>query len=127
MKYYVTHPNLEISALVEAPTTDKARTTYLDWMERSSHIQRRDRQYWRRSMIAERLDYPEDVTVDIELNYGYEDSAPITLPQTQEYTEQVEYSDPDVEVTVQEPPPPTTLAEATPRMSPIARQSLGVK
>jgi hypothetical protein len=125
MKYYVTHPNLEISALVEAPTTDKARTTYLDWMERSSHIQRRDRQYWRRSMIAERLDYPEDVTVDIELNYGYEDSAPITLPQTQEYTEQVEYSDPDVEVTVQEPPPPTTLAEATPRMSPIARRSLG--
>ena len=33
--YYVTHPNVDFSATVKAPSTDKARTTFLDYLERS--------------------------------------------------------------------------------------------
>jgi len=75
--YWVTHPNLGISAKVDAPATDKARTVFLDWLERNGHIQRSDRQYWRRNMVAERMEYPEDVAADVELHYGYEESGPV--------------------------------------------------
>lgn len=72
--YYVTHPNLGVSAKVEAPATEKARTTFLDYLERHGHINRADRQHWRRNMVAEKMEYPEDVFADIELHYGYEEA-----------------------------------------------------
>ena len=76
MVYYVTHPNLEASAKVDAPSTEKARTTFLDFLERQGYINRADRQYWRRNMVAERLESPEDAMADIELSYGYEELHP---------------------------------------------------
>ncbi|MHA2069460.1 MAG: hypothetical protein ACXABY_34290, partial [Candidatus Thorarchaeota archaeon] len=71
--YYVTHPNLQVSALVHAPATEKARTTFLDYLERRSEIPRADRQAWRRNMVAERMEDPYDVQADVELHYGYEE------------------------------------------------------
>lgn len=84
--YYVTHPNLSITALVQAPATEKARTTFLDYLERRDLIGRADRQYWRRNMVAERMEYPEDVTADVELSYGYEEGGrvPPLPPQRQQ-------------------------------------------
>lgn len=73
MVYYVTHPNLETTALIHAPATEKARTTFLDYLERGGQISRADRQYWRRNMVAEKMDDPYDVTADVELYYGYEE------------------------------------------------------
>jgi hypothetical protein len=72
--YYVTHPNLGRSAVVHAPSTEKARTTFLDWLERNNHISRAERQRWRRNMVAERLEYPSEVGSDVELWYGYEET-----------------------------------------------------
>lgn len=80
MWYYTTHPNLGISALVEAPTTEKARTTFLDYLERQNLIGRADRQYWRKNMVAERMEDPRDVSADIELHYGYQDGGPQLPP-----------------------------------------------
>lgn len=73
MVYFVTHPNLGTTALVHAPATEKARTTFLDYLERRSAISRADRQYWRKNMIAEKMEDPYDVQADVELNYGYEE------------------------------------------------------
>jgi len=36
--YYVIHPNLEIKATVDAPSTEKARTVFLDYLERQGKI-----------------------------------------------------------------------------------------
>ncbi len=72
MVYFVTHPNLDVTALVHAPSTEKARTTFLDYLERTGRISRAGRQYWRRNMVAEKMEDPYDVTADVELYYGYE-------------------------------------------------------
>lgn len=71
--YYTTHPNLSVTALVDAPTTEKARTTFLDYLERRNLISRADRSYWRKNMVAERMDDPRDVQADVELYYGYQE------------------------------------------------------
>lgn len=73
--YYVTHPNLGISALVDAPSTDKARTTFMDYLERQGQMFRVDRQRWRRNMVAERMEDPDSVSADIRLYYGYSDES----------------------------------------------------
>ena len=71
--YYTTHPNLSVTALVDAPTTEKARTTFLDYLERRGLISRADRSYWRKNMIAEHMADPSDVQTDVELYYGYQE------------------------------------------------------
>lgn len=70
--YYVTHPLLEDTAVVYAPATEKARTTFLDWLERKDIIPRSSRQYYRKDMVAERLEDP-NVPADVILHYDFED------------------------------------------------------
>jgi len=77
--YFVMHPNMGVTALVDAPSTEKARTTFLDWLERSGQILRSDRQRWRKNMVAEKMDEPQSVTADVELSYGYDDSGSYLL------------------------------------------------
>jgi len=77
IEYFVTHPELDISALVRAPSTEKARTTYLDYLERRGIIHRSSRGYYRENMIAERMNESYPVQADVELSYGYSDSSPI--------------------------------------------------
>lgn len=72
--YYVTHPNLDISATVTAPTTEKARTTFLDYLERAGKIRRAHRGYLRENMVAERISSPGSVMSDIELDYRYQEA-----------------------------------------------------
>ena len=72
--YYVTHPNLDVTAMVHAPSTEKARTTFLDYLERQGKVPRRYRQALRSNMITERLKDPTSVTTDVELYYGYEEA-----------------------------------------------------
>ncbi len=69
--YYVAHPNLEYSATVKAPSTDKARTTYLDFLERSGRASRKNRQQLRKNTIADRIEFPEEVDSDVTLYYDY--------------------------------------------------------
>ena len=69
--YYVTHPNMDFSATVKAPSTDKARTTFLDYLERSGKAYRKDRQLIRRNTVADRIEFPEEVDSDVSLSYNY--------------------------------------------------------
>ena len=79
--YFVTHPRLNKTAVIHAPSTEKARTTFLDWLERNGMISRRDRQSWRRDMVAERIEDP-NVYSDAELWYGYEEEPSVyRLPE----------------------------------------------
>jgi len=73
--YYVMHPTLGVTAVVHAPSTEKARTTFLDWLERNNHIRREDRHAYRRNMVAERLE-DEHTPSDVVLHYGYQDTGP---------------------------------------------------
>ena len=70
--YYVMHPALGVTAVVHAPSTEKARTTFLDWLERNGHMRRIDRQQLRKDMVAKRLEDP-NVQSDVVLHYGYQD------------------------------------------------------
>lgn len=72
--YYVTHPNLGISATVTAPTTEKARTTFLDYLERAGKIRRAHRGYLRENMVAEKISSPESVMSDVQLDYRYQET-----------------------------------------------------
>ena len=69
--YYVTHPNMDFSATVKAPSTDKARTTFLDYLERSNKAHRKDRQLIRKNTVADRIEFPEEVDSDVSLSYNY--------------------------------------------------------
>jgi len=71
--YYVKHPTLDLSATIDAPSTEKARTTYLDYLERGGNISRGSRQYYRRNLIADRVMDPSEVPADIHLSYGYQE------------------------------------------------------
>jgi len=72
--YYVMHPSLRVTAVVYAPATEKARTTFLDWLERNGYMRRADRQALRKNMVAQRLDDAQGVSSDIVLHYDYEDA-----------------------------------------------------
>ncbi len=85
--YFVTHPNMGVTSLVTAPSTEKARTTFLDWLERNDHIRRADRQYWRKNMIAERMEDPQNVTADVDLAYGYMDSGNYRVRASEEHVQ----------------------------------------
>lgn len=67
--YYITAPGLNIDAKVTAPSTEKARTEFLDFLERTGRIHRRDRQTLRRVMATQRLENPYEVSADVELSY----------------------------------------------------------
>ena len=69
--YYVTHPNMDFSATVKAPSTDKARTTFLDYLERSGKASRKDRQLIRKNTVADRIEFLEEVDADVSLSYNY--------------------------------------------------------
>jgi len=71
--YYVTHPNIDFSATVKAPSTDKARTAFLDYLERTGKASRKYRQDIRRNTVAERIEFPEEVDTDVKLYYNYTD------------------------------------------------------
>lgn len=73
--YFTMHPTLGITGVVYAPSTEKARTTFLDWLERNGHIKRTDRQAFRKNMGAQRLD-DTNVPSDVVLHYGYAEGAP---------------------------------------------------
>jgi len=88
--YYVTHPNLGISAIVHAPSTEKARTVFLDWLERTGQILRGQRQHYRENMIAERMNEDQFVGADVTLNYGYLDASPQRFEPSIEREEMVE-------------------------------------
>ena len=76
--YYVTHPNIDISATVHgAPSTEKARTMFLDWLERRGRIRRSRRGYYREDMVAERMSGEGEITSDVDLYYGGEDRQPV--------------------------------------------------
>jgi hypothetical protein len=66
-----------VAAVVYAPSTEKARTTYLDWLERNGYMNRADRQAYRRNMVAERLEDPQGVSSDVVLHYGYQTAQPM--------------------------------------------------
>ena len=69
--YFVMHPNIEYKATVDAPSTEKARTVYLDYLERQKAIDRASRQSLRRNLVASKIDDPNEVRADIHLSYGY--------------------------------------------------------
>ena len=134
--YYVVHPSLGKDAIVHAPTTEKARTTFLDYLERNNLISRGDRQSWRRSMVAEKLEYPGDVTSDLELYYGYEEAGGIEFPRSLEDPMEELPSYPTDEFVPEEGfigpeeypleiPPVEAPVRPVRSMSPIARASLG--
>jgi hypothetical protein len=153
--YYVTHPNFELSALVSAPSTDKARTAFLDWLERNEYIQRADRQYWRRDMIAHRAEDPVNISADTVLHYDYEDDGdyslattprPAPVPTPRQADRHIPAKDLDEDwwadarvVDVEDPttgqhyPPGADIPLATPepvpvkKLSPIQKVSLGMK
>lgn len=124
--YYVTHPNIDLRATVHAPSTEKARTTFLDYLERQGMAQRNQRQYLRGNMVAEKLQYPEDVTADIHLDYTYQEE-PEPSSVVQPLVETAEQPLPSGEVPPVVPPveigTETVLPEE--KLSPIARASLG--
>jgi hypothetical protein len=81
--YYISHPSVEQKASVEAPSTDKARTTFLDWLERQNLIRRGDRQLIREGLMTKRLKDGETFPVDVELSYDFEDAGEYRYrPQT---------------------------------------------
>ena len=82
--YLVVNPQVQgVTALVHAPSTEKARTTYLDWLERNKGVSRSLRGQLRATTITKRLDGEGDnVDYTVELDYGYENpqSHPHFLP-----------------------------------------------
>ena len=134
--YYVAHPNLEYSATVKAPSTDKARTTYLDFLERSGRASRKNRQQLRKNTIADRIEFPEEVDSDVTLYYDYTGSGngegneePIQVgyeprvETAEEYDEEEEYG-PEPEPT--EPMPVEQIErEQGIEDTPIGKMSLG--
>lgn len=146
MVYYVTHPNLSVTALIDAPSTEKARTTFLDYLERRNLISRTDRQYWRRNMVAERMTDAADVQADVELHYGYQEggntmppsmaAVPSGMADFREFegpasSDMRALEDPEgyVEEVLEAPERPTTIREvfkeSPGKLSPIQQVSLG--
>ncbi len=71
--YLVSHPEIDIVAKVtDAPSTEKARTTFLDFLERGGRIPRSQRHYYREGMATKRTRFGMDTPSDVELDYRYE-------------------------------------------------------
>ena len=135
--YYVTHPNMDFSATVKAPSTDKARTTFLDYLERSNKAHRKDRQFIRRNTVADRIEFPEEVNADVALSYNYtgengieeEQVIQVGYGQTLDGEEPIEdegYEDYDRGPVEYEPEPESTMPiEQDIKDTPIGKMSLG--
>ena len=70
--YSVSHPQLDITATVYAPSSEKARTTFLDYLERTGKVKRSQRQLLRRAMATKKLEEGSEGYSDLELHYEYE-------------------------------------------------------
>ncbi len=96
--YYVSSPEFPLRAKVDAPSTDKARTVYLDYLERNGTVPRRFRQEMRKGIATKRLTDSENITADVELDYEYGDmsQAPIvdSIPQIAGETPQLATPEP---------------------------------
>ena len=80
MDYYVMSPLVEgVTALISAPSTEKARTTFLDYLERTGYIRRSQRQSYRHKIIAEKVDDPTGMGATVELSYDFSGSV-VALP-----------------------------------------------
>ncbi len=130
--YYVTHPNVNITAKVSAPATEKARTVFLDYLERQGKAPRKLRQVLRRNMVAERLEDPDTITADIDLSYSYGQEESQELFRPSEYVEEKIEPEAEIPASVEEPgpsfetpPPPPRLEPVRSGRSPIANASLG--
>lgn len=66
--YFTYHPEVGLQAQITAPTTRKARTTYLDYLYRNDLIPWRGRQEIKKSIIVDQITAGE-VPVDLELTY----------------------------------------------------------
>jgi len=121
--YYVTHPAVGRTAVVYAPSTEKARTTFLDWLERNNLMRRADRQILRRNMVAQRLEDP-NMPADVVLHYGYQDySSSMRFPEPELISEEEQME--ELEPTEPEPltePEPEPVAPK--RMMPIQQVML---
>lgn len=132
--YLISHPNYpEIgTAKVEAPTTEKSRTTFLDYLERTGKVSRSARQMVRRGMITGRLEDPDSITADVDLSYEYGvgDSPligraldiPLDTGYEQAFEPVVQEQQQSVQQRQLQEQPKTTR-----QLSPIARASLGVR
>lgn len=96
--YYVTHPRIDKTGVVYAPATEKARTTFLDWLERNGFIRRAHRHLFRQDMVAERIEDP-NVPADVVLHYGYEEAPPqeYRLGGPEVHDIPVRFAEPEVE------------------------------
>ena len=127
--YFLTHPRLDKTAVVHAPSTEKARTVFLDWLERNGSINRGDRQSWRKDMLAGRI---EDGTAegDAELWYGYEQTPqPDYVPGTPVPGRIEETMEEHLRLDSQMQGVPEEETEVVPseptKMSPIAKAAIG--
>jgi len=129
--YYVKHSELGKDALVHAPSTEKARTAFLDYLERNGMVSRKDRQSWRKGLITDRVEEGE-TSAEVELWYGYTPSSVrVEYPSTpaEPAIEPMSFED-EQEVSVSSPPtapveaPPSPPSAPTRRMSPIAAAAM---
>lgn len=120
--YYVKHPNIQQDAKVEAPTSEKARTEFLDFLERHGSINRRDRQSIRRNLASERLRDPDFVEAQVNLDYGHSISS---MPPLQVGFEPSLESEPiiPIEPSLEPEPAPTPALP----LSPIAQVALRLR
>jgi hypothetical protein len=134
MVYFVMHPNLDIRASVEAPSTEKARTTFLDYLERTGQIDRASRQNLRRNLIASRLLDPGEAQTNISLSYGYEGAGneenvipsgqmrEVPMDQLRQQASEESMVRPELEPTQRFQPEPEPQPQV---MTPIQRLALG--
>lgn len=135
--YYVTHPNIGVSATVYAPSTEKARTVFLDYLERKGSLPRAYRSQLRKDMVAEGISDPYSILSDVELHYGYAKEPasprvsmeevfkeqPITKgepTEVQEYDEALGMAEPEPSFGEEVP-----LVEERPKRMPIQEVALG--
>jgi hypothetical protein len=133
--YYVMRPGFQTSAMVQAPSTEKARTTFLDYLERHNIVSRASRQSMRRNMVAKRVDDPNEVETDIQLQYGYENTSGGELPLEASIDSTPVSEDLPMDVPVNEsldsqpaePLPQPEQPVQGRKLSPIQKLSLGVR
>lgn len=127
--YFLMLPSLGSTAIVEAPSTDKARTAFLDYLERNGSIPRNQRRLNRKNMATKLLADGADVPADIHIPYDYTWDQPPLAPD-----EAIDYIATDSQsFTASNPLPPSVpepveAPQLPPQqtMSPLARAALGI-
>ena len=131
--YFVMHPNLEIKATVDAPSTEKARTVFLDYLERQGSIDRATRHTLRRNLVASRLEDPNEVQVDLNLSYGYgnegvrfnREAPQIGEEESLQEVPEPTYEEPQYVEPQYVEPTPQAPAPSSPGLTPIQKVALG--